>query len=222
MNIIKYNKLPQGGFAGIVEKQLAKSSDLWPQLGEKKTSNGLGDFIYLSMGHFKANDGAPLHPHKDVDIVSFIYTGEIGHKGSLGDGTVIESPGVQVQRAGSGMTHSEFSTNDNNAKFAQIWFVPPKNGLAPGYKDFSITDSGLTTVHGGDENTFNSNMICKIGFIEAGNTIEIKGDYVAVLFDGSLSIDGVEICERDLFEGSDLSLKVTSRIGLILIQENKG
>jgi len=220
LKIVRYKDLPQGGFAGIAERHLAKNSQVWPH-SNKQISNGLKDFIYLSTGIFKPNDGAPLHPHKDVDIVSFIFSGEIGHKGSLGDGTKIKAPGVQVQRAGTGMTHSEFSTTNEEADFAQIWFLPPENGLKPGYQDFPIEGNKLTTVLGGDNHTFNSNMICKIGFVEAGSALEIKGDYVAVLFDGSLNIDGIEINKRDLFEGQDLNLRTTSQIGIILIQNKE-
>lgn len=219
--IVRYNDLPQGGFAGIVEKQLAKSTDVWPQPNPHNISNGLSDFIYLSLGHFQPNDGAPIHPHKDVDIVSFIYSGEIGHKGSLGDGTKIQSPGVQVQRAGTGMTHSEFSISKNIAKFAQIWFLPPEKGLEPDYKDFSISTKGLTTVHGGPENTFNSSMTCQIGFLDSNTPLKIEGPFVAIPFEGSIEVNGTEINESDLIEGSGLSIATKSRTGLILIHENK-
>jgi hypothetical protein len=70
MRIIHVSDLPLGGFAGIVEKQVVISHKL------KKSANlrtdislGLGGLIYLSTGHFKPNDGAPLHPHDNVDIV---------------------------------------------------------------------------------------------------------------------------------------------------------
>ena len=222
IKIVRYNELPQGGFAGIVEKQMAKNNKLWPQTNPNTNiSHGLGDFIYVSMGHFKANDGAPIHPHKDVDIVSFVYSGEIGHKGSLGDGTIIKSPGVQVQRAGTGMTHSEFSTSDSIAKFAQIWFLPPQIGLEPGYKEFSIESNGLTTVHGGDGNTFDNNMTCQIGFLESNTVLDIKGSFIAILFIGSIEVADNQLNENDLIEGEDLSIKTLSKTGLILIQENK-
>ena len=99
--IIHYDDLPQGGFAGISEKRMVLNPVLWPHSDKTIVSAGLGDFIYLAVGEFSPNDGAPIHPHKDVDIVSVVLTGSIGHKGSLGNGTSIHSKGVQVQRAGA-------------------------------------------------------------------------------------------------------------------------
>jgi len=79
-----------------------------------------------------------VHPHRDVDIVSVILNGRVGHRGSLGDGSVIEGPGIQVQRAGSGMQHAEFSLEDRKAELVQIWFLPPERGLTPNYPNFSL------------------------------------------------------------------------------------
>ncbi len=81
--------VPQGGFAGIVEKQMVISPKLMPgAVNRKDISHGLGDFIYLSSGHFKLHDGAPLHPHDNVDIVTVVLSGSIAHAGTLGDGTM--------------------------------------------------------------------------------------------------------------------------------------
>lgn len=220
LNIIRYDDLPMGGFAGVVEKQMVMNKEIWPQSEGRGISNGLGDFIYLAMGYFKPNDGAPVHPHEDVDIVSFIYSGEIGHKGSLGDGTKITAPGVQVQRAGSGMTHAEFSVTDKKAEIAQMWFKPPKNGLRPEYKEFKIEGTGLMTVHGGDESTFDSNMVCKIGFIDSETEIFIEGEGIAIVFDGEVSIEGNTLKERDLAEGVDMNLRSMTKTGLIVITKN--
>ncbi len=108
MRIIHVSDLPLGGFAGIVEKQVVISHKL------KKSANlrtdislGLGGLIYLSTGHFKPNDGAPLHPHDNVDIVTVVLKGSVKHAGTLGDGSVVHAQQVQVQRAGTGMMHSE-------------------------------------------------------------------------------------------------------------------
>lgn len=220
INVIRYKDLPLGGFAGVIEKQMLMNTDLWPHSKKRGLSSGLGDLIYLSMGYFKANDGTPLHPHTDVDIVSFIYSGEIGHKGTLGEGTTIKGPGVQVQRAGTGMRHAEFSITNEKAELAQIWFRPPKKGLKPDYKSFSIDGIGLTTVYGGENDSFDSNMTCKLGFLEAGTEINIKNRFVAVLFEGSAQANGVEISEKDLVEGKNLNFISSTKVGLILIQKN--
>ncbi|RLA65445.1 MAG: Pirin-like protein [Epsilonproteobacteria bacterium] len=221
IRVIKFEDLPPGGFAGIVERQMVLNRELWPQARNREDiSHGLGDFIYLSMGYFKPNDGAPLHPHKEVDIVSFVSSGKIGHKGSLGDGTTIQSPGVQVQRAGTGMTHSEFSMSDEKADFVQIWFRPPQNDLNPEYKNFAIEGNQLITVHGGEGDTLKSSMTCKIGLLGSGEKIKTEGKFVAILFDGLAKMDDLEVSKGSLIEGENLELLSLSKIGLILIQEN--
>lgn len=132
----------------------------------KEISHGFKDFLYLSSGHFKPHQGAPMHPHKDVDIVSVIHQGAVGHNGTLGDGELISAPGVQVQRAGIGMQHSEFSVDDNSAEFTQLWFAPPKNGLTPDYQNFTLKEGELITVLGGQGSSFDSKMLCKVDFLK--------------------------------------------------------
>ena len=100
LRVIHIDDIPQGGFAGIVEKRMVISPQLMPDaLNRKDISHGFGDFIYLSTGYFKPKDGAPLHPHENVDIVTVVMSGSIAHAGTLGDGTVIHAPAVQVQRS---------------------------------------------------------------------------------------------------------------------------
>lgn len=219
--IIDKDDLPLGGFAGIVETRMAMSPKFWPQ--EKDNANishGLGDFIYLAYGYFKPSEGVPLHPHKDVDIVSFITSGSVGHKGTLGDGTVINGPGVQVQRAGTGMQHSEFSVEDQKAGIVQIWFTPPENDLTPAYQDFKIDGNGMTTVLGGDnDGTFNSNMRCQIGSLENDERLTTSGPFIAVITKGSATINGEKVKEGQLIEGQQLSLTADNNLGLVLITQ---
>ena len=219
IRIIDVKDIPTGGFAGIVETRMVMNPTFWPKAkSDKKISHGLDDFIYLANGYFKPNDGAPIHPHKDVDIVSFITSGSVGHKGSLGNGTVIHGPGVQVQRSGKGMQHSEFSINNEKAGIIQIWFMPPENNLTPEYQNFKLKEGKLTTVLGGTKgNTFNSNMTCQIGFIDNGKVTEINKPFVALITRGTALANGISVHEGQLIEGSKLTLTAQKQLGLVLI-----
>ncbi|RLA61419.1 MAG: Pirin-like protein [Epsilonproteobacteria bacterium] len=220
IKVIGFDDVPQGGFAGIVEKQMLLSSKVWPQTSHRNDiSHGFKDFIYVAMGYFKPNNGAPIHPHKDVDIVTFIKSGKVGHEGTLGHGSIIESPGVQTQRAGTGMRHSEFGVVDQESHFIQMWFVPPSNGLTPAYKNFKIEGNQLTTVLGGENETLKNNMTCKIGFLEKGSELNLKGKAIVILFNGTAQLEELEIKEGDLVEVTDLYLVSTSEIGVVVIQE---
>ena len=219
LRIIHREDLPVGGFAGIVETRMVMSPSIWEEVTQRdEISHGLGDFIYLASGYFKPNDGAPIHPHNDVDIVSVILNGAVGHKGTLGDGTVIKGPGVQVQRAGTGMQHAEFSLNDTKAEIIQIWFQPPKVGLTPAYQNFNLEDDSLMTVLGGkDDDTFNSNMTCQVGFISKGQSVSSNQLFVAMITQGAAVANGHPVKSGDLIEGDRLELSSDENFGLVLI-----
>lgn len=223
LRIIHREDLPLGGFAGIVETQMVKSPKVWSNAAQRQDiSHGLGDFIYLASGYFKPHDGAPVHPHNDVDIVSVIHNGAVGHKGTLGDGTVIEGPGVQVQRAGTGMQHAEFNVNDTPSEITQIWFMPPENGLEPAYQNFTLKEGELTTVLGGkNDGTFHNNMTVQVGFVARGQSISVQQPFVAMITQGTALANNTPVKSGDLIEGEELSLSSTEDFGLVLIQANE-
>ena len=219
--VIHYDDLPQGGFAGIVEKRMVMNPELWPDAKDRDDiSHGLDDFIYLALGQFLPNDGAPIHPHDNVDIVSVVFNGSVGHKGTLGDGTTIQAPEVQVQRAGTGMEHAEFNLNDTPADIAQIWFKPPETGLEPAYKNFKLADDRLTPVLGGENDTFESNMVCQVGYLPEEEEIRVDQPFVALVTAGRGSANGIEVKKGDLIEGQTLNFVASTQVGLALIYAN--
>jgi len=219
--IIHFDDLPQGGFAGIVEKQMVMNPDLWPKAKYRTDiSHGLDDFIYLALGQFMPNDGAPLHPHNDVDIVSVVFSGSVGHKGTLGDGTAIHAPEVQVQRAGTGMQHSEFNLTDTPADIAQIWFRPPALGLEPAYKNFRLNPSGLTTVLGGEDGSFKNHMVCKVGFLPNGEELTVDQPFALLITQGKGTANDEVVSKGDLIQGRSLKFTAGADVGLALIYSN--
>lgn len=218
--IIHYNDVPQSGFAGIIERRMVLNPSYWSNSKDRSDiSHGLGDFIYLALGQFLPNDGVPLHPHNDVDIVSVVFSGSVGHKGTLGDGTSIHAPEVQVQRSGTGMQHSEFNLNDTPADIAQLWFKPPKAGLEPKYKNFKINKNGLTTVLGGENGSFNSKMVCKVGYLSPGEDISVNQPFIILITQGDGVANGVTVNKGDLIEGDSLQFVANHDLGLVLVYE---
>ena len=87
-----------------------------------------------------AGQGFGEHAHRDMEIITYMLHGMLQHKDSIGNGSVIKAGDVQRMTAGAGIVHSEFNaSHSDSVHFLQIWILPERLNLAPGYEDKHFT-----------------------------------------------------------------------------------
>ena len=90
-----------------------------------------------------AGTGFPMHPHRDMEIVTYVLEGQLEHRDSMGNRGIVEPGSVQFMSAGTGVRHSEFNAStEHPLRLLQMWVLPGKTGTPPlyGQADFTIDD----------------------------------------------------------------------------------
>lgn len=103
---------------------------------------GFRDLRVINEDRIEPGQGFPKHGHRDMEIITYMISGELSHRDSMGNEDTIHSGEVQRMTAGTGVLHSEFSSETDTTHLLQIWIIPEADRLTPGYeqKKFPAAD----------------------------------------------------------------------------------
>lgn len=183
----------------------------------------------------EAGMGFGTHPHDNMEIISIPLEGDLEHKDSMGNVSVIKHGDVQVMSAGSGITHSEYNRNkDKLTKFLQIWVFPNKKNVTPRYDQITLNvedrHNKLQQILSPNENDagvwIHQNAWFHLGKFDKGvstdYSIKAQGNGVYVfILNGDVSIDGQQLNTRDgfgIWDVDKINIKAESDAEFLLME----
>ncbi|MBS0374314.1 MAG: pirin family protein [Proteobacteria bacterium] len=154
--------------------------------------------------------GFGTHGHRDMEIVTYVLSGALAHRDSLGNGSTIRPGDVQRMSAGTGITHSEFNASSTEpVHFLQIWILPETTGIAPGYEQKQFTADErrnrfrLVADHDGSDGAVRIHQDARLSVatLEAGASLDVPlpaGRHAWLqVARGVVALEGDELREGD-------------------------
>ncbi|WP_217077486.1 pirin family protein [Clostridium baratii] len=181
------------------------------------------------------NTGFDIHPHKNMEIISYVVNGEITHGDSMGNKNTLGRGNVQYMSAGTGVYHSEHNFGKDTLRLLQIWILPDKQGYTPNYGDykFNWNDRENKWLHivsskaGNAPIKINQDMNIYVLELEKGKEIDFKVNEgrqaYLVQIEGNSLINEVELNERDGMEivEEDILIKAEETSHIIILEMKK-
>jgi redox-sensitive bicupin YhaK (pirin superfamily) len=171
---------------------------------------GFGPLRVINDDIVGAGGGFGMHPHRDMEIITYVVSGSLEHKDSLGTGSVIKRGEVQRMTAGTGIRHSEFNPSPSEAvRLLQIWIMPDRQGLKPSYEQRTIGDDQkqnrlrLIASHDGRDGavTINQDADVYAALLQPGQKIShplrTGRSAWAQVVSGNLTLNGAELSPGD-------------------------
>lgn len=196
---------------------------------------GLGALRVLNDDLVDPDTGFDLHPHKDMEIISYVIEGELTHGDSMGNKSTIGKGDIQYMSAGKGVYHSEHNRGEDTLRFLQIWIRPDKFGYEPNYGDyrFNWNDRENKWLHivspkkGNAPVKINQEADIYVTNLDKGTEIKatVDNNHQAYLvqIDGKSNINGIGVNRRDALEIYDEELDIKaleeSHIMLIILKK---
>ncbi len=170
---------------------------------------GFRDLRVINEDVIQGGTGFGRHPHRDMEIITYIVEGELNHRDSMGREATIRQNDVQRMSAGTGILHSEYNQSQKPVHLLQIWIMPEAEGLKPSYEDRTIPAEDklnqlrLIASHDGREGSTRINQDASIyaSLLDSGKSLELplkKGRHAWVqLVRGEVEVNGTRLGKGD-------------------------
>jgi len=178
--------------------------------------------------------GFGTHPHRDMEIITYVLSGALEHKDSMGNGRVIQPGDFQYMAAGTGVLHSEFNPGGDPVHLLQIWIMPAKKGVKPHYAEKAMAKAETGKLHlitsntGRDESiAINQDAELYLARLEPGQTVshELQANRHAWVHvaEGEVTLNGQKLAGGDgaaVSDESRLELKAAKPSQVLLFDLN--
>lgn len=186
---------------------------------------GFRDLRVINEDRIEPDQGFPKHGHKDMEIITYVISGELSHRDSMGNGETVRPHEVQRMTAGTGVLHSEYSSPTDKTHLLQIWILPEQQRLEPGYEQKSFPPEEkqgklrLVASRGGSDGSVHINQDVKLfaSILSAGDTVShtlADGRHAWIqLISGSIKVNGETLNPGDgaaISQESSLTITATS------------
>ena len=158
-----------------------------------------GNLRVINEDYIQPSRGFDLHPHRDMEIITYIISGALKHSDSMGNGSIIRPGEIQRMSAGTGVRHSEFNASDTDElHLLQIWILPEQKGIEPSYEQKVIPQTRNQLLLIGSPNPsslaikIHQNIELYVGYFDSNQSISIplKGqDGWLQLIKGQLNVN---------------------------------
>ncbi|WP_237216919.1 pirin family protein [Falsiroseomonas oryziterrae] len=183
--------------------------------------------------------GFDAHPHRDMEIITYVREGAITHKDSMGNEGRTEAGDVQIMSAGTGVVHAEYNLEPTTTKIFQIWIVPDRRGAKPNWgaktfpkaareAGFEVLASGRPADAGNGALPLNVDGAVMAATLKAGQTLvqaldEGRAAYL-VPAKGKVTVNGVALAERDgagIVDEREIAITATEDAELVMVEVAK-
>lgn len=181
---------------------------------------GFGVLRVINDDLVNPHTGFDTHPHRDMEIISYVINGELTHGDSMGNKSTLKRGDVQYMSAGTGVYHSEHNLGEKLARFLQIWILPDKNGHKPNYGEYRFEwderkNKWLHIVSSNEgEAIVKVNQDVNIFALELEEnneidySVEVGRQAYLVQIEGKSNINGITLKERDAMEIVEENIKI--------------